>query len=186
MGEWTAETAEWYADKYGEYATNRLGIDALDLAAATTVVDIGCGTGAALRHLAESGSEATLIGVDPVARMVEIARERLPAKPPYQRIEFRQGSASAIPLESGSADVLLAFDSFDHWSDKAAGLAEVRRVLRPSGQFAMVKDGGAPGGGEAREAVQQALQHAGFTVLREEDIAKDDVTFTLWLARPSA
>ena len=32
MSEWNAETPQWYADKYGEYATNRLGVEALELA----------------------------------------------------------------------------------------------------------------------------------------------------------
>ena len=29
MTEWNAETAEWYAGKYGEYATNRIAVGAL-------------------------------------------------------------------------------------------------------------------------------------------------------------
>ena len=43
MNEWTAETADWYAERYGEYATNRLAVDALELAADAMVVDVGCG-----------------------------------------------------------------------------------------------------------------------------------------------
>ncbi len=52
MSDWNKETAEWYAEKYGEYATNRLGVDELDFFDKAVIVDIGCGTGAALRHAA--------------------------------------------------------------------------------------------------------------------------------------
>ncbi len=66
MTEWNAEIAEWYADNYGEYPTNRLAIDALGLPMDAVVLDIGCGTGAALRHAAPRVTQGRLIGVDPV------------------------------------------------------------------------------------------------------------------------
>lgn len=31
MSNWDTKTAEWYAEKYGEYATNKLGVGALKL-----------------------------------------------------------------------------------------------------------------------------------------------------------
>ncbi|NJK31276.1 MAG: class I SAM-dependent methyltransferase [Deltaproteobacteria bacterium] len=81
MSEWTAETAEWYAKKYGEYPTNRLTVEHLELAPDAVVLDVGCGTAAALRHAATKVTTGSLIGVDPVPRMVEIAKERLASHP---------------------------------------------------------------------------------------------------------
>ena len=144
MSEWNADAAEWYAEKYGEYATNRLGVDALDLDSVSTVVDVGCGTGAALRHLASKIKEVTLIGIEPVERMIQIAKERLRDNPNQAQIEFRQGSAESLPVDTSTVDLVLAFDSFDHWNEQAIGLSEVRRVLIPGGKFVMVKDGGVP------------------------------------------
>ena len=40
MDKWNAETTEWYAKKYGEYATNRLGIESLKLKADAVVLDL--------------------------------------------------------------------------------------------------------------------------------------------------
>ncbi len=183
MSEWNAETAEWYAREYGEYATNRLAVDALDLAPSSVVVDVGCGTGSALRHAAASVTDGVLIGVDPVPRMVEIARERAVGHPAAARIEFREGTAEDLPLDDGVADVVLAFDSFDHWQDKAQGLAEIRRVLRRQGRLAVVKDDGVPGGPGARRSFVDSLAAAGFAVSREEHIAGDGVSFTLWVCQ---
>jgi len=93
MSEWNAETAQWYAGKYGEYATNRLAVDALDVAPDAVIVDVGCGTGSALRWVAARASEGELLGVDPVPRMLEIACERAADHPQGHRIEFREGPA---------------------------------------------------------------------------------------------
>ncbi|MEZ4366724.1 MAG: class I SAM-dependent methyltransferase [Kofleriaceae bacterium] len=129
MSTWDASTAEWYAARYGEYATNRLAADAIDVSADAVVVDVGCGTGAALRRIAPRVPDGTLIGIDPIPRMIEIARERAAADPHGHRIEFRQAPAEHLPLEDACAHVVFAFDSIDHWRDQAAGLHEVRRVL---------------------------------------------------------
>lgn len=181
MSEWTAETADWYAANYGEYATNRLAADAIDVAPAAVVVDVGCGTGSALRRLSPRVPAGRLIGVDPVPRMLEIARERAAADPNGRRLEFMEAPAERLPLEDDVADVVLAFDSIDHWSDRAAGLREVARVLRPGGRFVVVKDGGLPGGAEATRALRGALAGAGLTVLKEEALAEGDVSCTLWV-----
>lgn len=179
--EWTDEVAEWYAANYGEYATNRLAVDALALPPEAVIVDVGCGAGAALRHASQKVTRGRLIGVDPVPRMVEIARERATGHPAQERLEFRVGPAEALPVEDGMADVVFAFDSFDHWQDKAAGLAEIRRILRPNGQLAVVKDGDVPGGTDVRDAFEEAAVNAGFALGHRQSIAQDGVSFALWV-----
>lgn len=181
MSAWTAETAEWYAANYGEYATNRLAVDAIDVAPDAVVVDVGCGTGSALRHLAPRVPGGRLLGVDPVRRMLEIARERAAADPNGHRIEFVAAPAERLPLADDVADLVLAFDSIDHWGDRDAGLREVRRVLRPGGRLVVVKDGGLPGGARATRALRVALDRVGLVVMRERRLTEGEVACTLWV-----
>lgn len=183
MSKWTTETAEWYAQQYGEYATNRLGIDALNLSADAVIVDIGCGTGSALRHASVQVTQGQLIGIDPVPRMVEIAKEQTAMHPASARIEFHIGPAESLPIDDSLADFVLAFDSFDHWQDKAQGLQEVWRVLKDEGQFAVIKDGGLPDGSKARTEFMNALGQADFEILNERDIAQDDISFKMWVCK---
>ncbi len=177
MSDWNAETAEWYAEKYGEYPTNRLAVDRLRLRPDAAVLDVGCGTGAALRHAAIRVVDGTLVGVDPVPRMVEIAEARTEGQP--RPIRYRVGSAGQLPVEDAAFDVVLAFDSFDHWTDPQRGLGEVLRVLRADGLFVVVKDGGVA----AARSFRPEAEAAGFRVESEDHIKDEGVRFTLWRCR---
>lgn len=180
MSEWTAETAEWYAEHYGEYATNRLAVDALHIPTDATIIDVGCGTGSALRRVASRAPDATLIGIDPVPRMLEIARERAARHPEGSRISFREGFAEELPVADGEADVIFSFDSFDHWRNQAEGLSEIRRALRRTGRLIMVKDANLPDSNDADANVVDKLREAGFDVLARETLAEGDVACTMW------
>ncbi len=91
-----------------------------------TVVEIGCDTGLFLGYLA---SEAGVrpIGVDVSERAVAAARSA--------GLDVRHGTLESVALESGSADIVCAYDLLEHLADPAAFVDEVARVLRPGGTF---------------------------------------------------
>lgn len=182
MSSWNADAAEWYAEKYGEYATNRLTVALLDLQAHDVVVDVGCGAGPALRAAASKVTSGRLIGIDPVGRMLEIARERAVGHDAEERLEFAKGSAEDIPVDDDTADWVFAFDSYDHWEDKVVGFEEVKRVLKPTGTLVVVKDGGVPG---TKDGFASEAEAAGFVVddARKVDDDEEGVSFLLWLCR---
>ncbi len=180
MGEWTKETAEWYAQKYGEYPTNLLGLRGLDFQPTDRVVDLGCGTACALRHIAGANEDTVLIGVDPVPRMVELAQEAVTQAGLQERITLLLGGASQIPAETGSAQWLLAFDSYHHWPEVDSGLAEVRRVLASGGRFVITKDGGLGSKAKAKE-LEERLVQAGFQVLSSEKMDGHGVSLQRWI-----
>jgi ubiquinone/menaquinone biosynthesis C-methylase UbiE len=102
--------------------------------AAPVVVDVGCGTGRLLLRLRAALPSATLVGIDPSAAMIDVAR----GKDGLRGVRLEVGSSESLPLDSASADVVVSTVSFHHWSDQAGGLRDVARVLRPGGHVLLV------------------------------------------------
>jgi SAM-dependent methyltransferase len=101
----------------------------LGLAAGSTVVDIGAGTGKLARLLLGTGAE--VIAVEPVAAM----RDQFTRVLPHTRI--LEGTAEVLPLTDGSADAATAAQAF-HWFANAKALAEIHRVLKPHGRLGLI------------------------------------------------
>ncbi len=98
------------------------------------VVDVGCGSGPAVR--AALGRGATADGVDPSTAMLAVARRLTrPGRP----VAWRVGAAEALPVADGTATVVWSVATVHHWRDVAAGLAEARRVLGPGGRLLAVE-----------------------------------------------
>jgi len=95
------------------------------------VLDIGCGTGRLLERLRTVVPQAALVGLDRSTGMTTAARRLRP------RLRVERGTAEALPHRDSRFDAVLTTISFHHWADKPAGLAEVFRVLRPGGVFAL-------------------------------------------------
>ena len=88
------------------------------------ILDVGCGTGANLELLGQYG-EAEGVDVSPDA--LAFCRARGLAN-------VRLGEAEKLPYEDGAFDLVTALDVVEHLDDDAAGLREMRRVLRPRGR----------------------------------------------------
>ena len=88
------------------------------------ILDVGCGTGANLEMLSRFGEAE---GVDVSADALAFCHAR-----GIERV--RLGAAEKLPYEDGSFDLVTALDVVEHLDDDAAGLREMRRVLRPDGR----------------------------------------------------
>ncbi len=97
--------------------------------AGRTLLDLGCGTGYWFQHYAEA---AELIGVEPDDRLLPAAKARA------TDVRVLRGSAEHIPLPDASVDVVHARFAYFFPPECDAGLAEVMRVLRPSGTLVVV------------------------------------------------
>ena len=118
----------------------RLAAELADVRAGERVVDLGCGPGAAVREAARRGAAA--IGVDPAPVMLRFARWLTLGR---RSVTWLRGSAEAVPVGDGCADVVWSIATVHHWSDVGAGLAEVRRVLAPGGRFLAIERRTTPG-----------------------------------------
>lgn len=103
--------------------------DVLGIRKGVRVVDLGAGTGKFTKLL--MGTGAVVTAVEPVDAMRARLAESLPGA------QALAGTAEAIPLPDGDADVLLCAQAF-HWFANGEALREMHRVLRPAGRLGMV------------------------------------------------
>ena len=100
---------------------------AQSLAAGRDVVDLGCGEGYGAHRL--SLVARSVRAVDLAAEAVSAARVRYAAS----HLRFLVGDATHTGLEDASADLVVAFEIYEHLENPADLLAEARRLLRPGG-----------------------------------------------------
>jgi SAM-dependent methyltransferase len=96
-----------------------------------TVVDVGCGTGNAALLAAARGASVT--GVDPARRLLDVARQRAAAD--GLDVTFDEGTAEALPLEDGIADLVTSSFGVIFTPDVPAAVAELDRVTGPEGRI---------------------------------------------------
>ncbi len=110
---------------------------ALSLPPDAQVLDLAAGRGALSRELA--GRAGRMVAVDAAPRMVELLRRDLPA------VESHLMDAAALGFPDAAFDLVVAGFAVHIMADPVAAVAEVKRVLRPGGQFAFTIPGRADG-----------------------------------------
>lgn len=142
------------------------------------VLEIGFGPGVAIRLLAEAAPRGYVAGIDPSRVMMEQASARNRAAIRSGRVELRRGSAESLPFDNGSFDRALGVNTLQIWPDAAAGLKEVRRVLKAGGRLAL---GFTPYSGQRREGLVERLTAAGFVNAR---LVETDEAFCVLAEKP--
>jgi ubiquinone/menaquinone biosynthesis C-methylase UbiE len=110
----------------------REALEALDLLPTDRFLDVGCGTGAAVREAAATVERA--VGIDLSERMIERAEELAVEVP---EAEFVVGDSERLPFPDGAFTAILCSASFHHYPDPARALAEMARVLAADGRLVL-------------------------------------------------
>ena len=122
-----------------------------DIPAGARVLDLGCGAG--LDSLLIAGRAGSVLGIDFSSAMLTIAR-RSAESMGIANVEFREGDAESIQVDSGSIEVALVNGIFNLNPDRAAIFAELARVTARGGVvFAaeLVLKGPPPEGAQSTE-----------------------------------
>jgi SAM-dependent methyltransferase len=105
----------------------------LQLRADDELVEVACGSGVFLKeHASHVGRVA---GLDLSDIQVELARRRLPDLIAAGTADIVQGDAAALPWEDNSFTAATCLGSLEYFTDPAAALQEMERVLQPGGRI---------------------------------------------------
>jgi malonyl-CoA O-methyltransferase len=102
----------------------------LPAAAERSVLDLGCGSGRYLLHLARHGP-ARLVGIDFSARMLDEARRHLAST--HNPARLVRAEAAHLPFARARFDLVVAGLVLGHLEHLAAAVGEIARVLRTGG-----------------------------------------------------
>lgn len=102
--------------------------------AGRAALDACTGTGDLALVLGRAG--ARVLGVDFTYEMVERAGTK---RRPSDRVLFAHGDALALPAADGSVDLATVAFGIRNVADRARGLRELRRVIRPGGQVCVLE-----------------------------------------------
>lgn len=120
----------WGGDTRPYYASMAAAAEVPD---GGTIVDCPCGAGPVLRAV-PADRDVRYVGVDLSPAMLRRARERAIARG-LTSTEFIAADATAIPLPSASADLLLSYWGLHCFADPRAATIELARVLKPGGRM---------------------------------------------------
>lgn len=131
---WSQRSLTFDELRYGYFRIlQRMLIALAQIQPQASFLDLGCGTGWAVRHAARlCGGKGRFIGVDLSHGMITRARRNSYGNP---RVEFCQASAEGLPFESEIFYTIICSNSFHHYYWPEAALTEIKRVLKPHGRI---------------------------------------------------
>jgi ubiquinone/menaquinone biosynthesis C-methylase UbiE len=145
--QYLAKTREFFASRAATWDT-KFGNDLPAYTAAIAeaglprggvVVDVGCGTGRALRPLrAAVGPDGAVIALDLTPEMLAMARPAGEAA----SATLVLADARSLPFADAAADAIFAAGLVHHLPDPQAGLRELARVIRPDGLLVLFHPSG--------------------------------------------
>lgn len=112
-------------------------LDAADVREGQRVLEIGSGTGHALRQVARRTAGGHVVGVDISELMAGLARRRNSPAVERGQIDVRTGDIETLDLDGATFDRIFSVNCIYFWRDVDAVLAKLVRALSPGGKLVL-------------------------------------------------
>ncbi|HEX6285924.1 MAG TPA: methyltransferase domain-containing protein [Acidimicrobiia bacterium] len=153
----------------------RIVLEEAQVGAGHRVLDVACGTGVLAREaLVRVGETGEVVGLDPNAGMLAVARDREPA------IDWEQGVAEDLPFESATFDRVVSQFGMMFFTDPEKAIEEMARVLSPNGRIAVAVWASleeTPGYAAMVDLLEDLFGHRAADALRAPYVLGDPVAF---------
>ncbi|WP_297696587.1 bifunctional demethylmenaquinone methyltransferase/2-methoxy-6-polyprenyl-1,4-benzoquinol methylase UbiE [uncultured Eudoraea sp.] len=104
----------------------------------TKILDIATGTGDLAINLVKTGAEQ-IVGLDISKGMLEVGKKKVTKKGLDTTIEMVVGDSENLPFEDHTFDAITVAFGVRNFENLEKGLAEIYRVLKPSGTFVVLE-----------------------------------------------
>lgn len=161
-------------DRY-EWQRPDLIMDALGIAEASTVADLGAGSGWFTVQIARRVGPNGLVYAQDVQQLMLVAISRRVQREGLRNVRPVLGTESDPRLPPGTADAVLIADVYHEIDDRVTFLANAAKALKPQGRMGVIDfrlDGGGPGPSRdervSPDVVTRDAQAAGLRLLKDE------------------
>jgi ubiquinone/menaquinone biosynthesis C-methylase UbiE len=128
-----AETYDKSIHRFYFHFTQKRVLSLLNLLESQCFLDMGCGTGWAVRYAASLvKNKGKFYGIDISSKMIKRAKKNCTG---CENIYFYKADAAALPFEGDFFDFIICTSSFHHYFNPSKVLNEVYRVLKPRGKI---------------------------------------------------
>ena len=103
------------------------------------ILDVACGTADSTIKIAEKIENAKVFGIDISTKMLEIGKEKATKKGLSDRISYSVSRAENLDFQDDTFDAAMVAFGVRNFSDRAQGLKEIRRVLKPNGTLIILE-----------------------------------------------
>ena len=106
-------------------------IENLKLYKGDIILEVGCGRGGGIFHLASLYPDYTFIGCDFSKNAIDCAKNKFQ----LPNLNFEQGDAGSLAYKSNSISAVVNIESSHCYPDFIKFISEVKRILKPGGKF---------------------------------------------------
>lgn len=103
------------------------------------ILDVACGTADSTIKIAKKIENAKVFGIDISTKMLEIGWEKAAKKRLDNRISFSISRAENIDSQDDTFDAAMVAFGVRNFSDRAQGMKEIHRVLKPNGTLIILE-----------------------------------------------
>ena len=142
----------------GHAAMANWALSSLQIKEDSRILDVGCGGGANIARLLQRAPKGMVQGMD--YSPVSVAKSsKVNAKAIAEgRCKVVEANATQLPFEDNSFDLITAFETIYFWTDIEHCFGEVKRTLKPGGQFVIInEDDGLTGANEKWEKLIEGM-----------------------------
>ncbi|NOU49875.1 class I SAM-dependent methyltransferase [Pseudoalteromonas sp. JBTF-M23] len=188
MSHWSKEQALAYDQQWGELAFHRQIPSLAGVSDNDNIVEIGCGGGFLSVCLTTYAQGASVLALDPSAKMIELANKRKQQTGLSDaQLKFLQAGAESLNVQAESIDLVVAAFSLHHWSDAELGMQLVFNSLKSEGKIWLCEDMNTPTGGalkvndnlKAFAGIKQLLKQFAFSNIEKRLLATPEGEFLI-------
>ncbi len=136
---WPGKLSLWLMNRRHSAVTD-WGLAHVQIAPASTILDVGCGGGRTIDKLATLARAGRVSGIDISSQSVHVSRRTNARWIAAGRVDIQQAAVSKLPFTDAQFDLVTAVETHYYWPDPVADMREILRVLKPGGRLCLIAE----------------------------------------------